>query len=1318
MGDNGFNNLNGFNLGIPNQHHNPNPNQQHLTGVPSPQNAALWNALEQRFANQVQHTQQLNQNATQMLYQSQPHLQQGLQPNQPANNAPLSLQQQLRLNPQAVAAAAAARQNQQSAAGLNPGLLGVGGGPPPIGANGGPYNISTGQIPTHLGPQLQQQQQNQQQQQQQQQQTPQQTPQQPGQFNPGQGQQGPGPQQQMGGQMPSLGQTGQSNAGFSGGQQPQPAQAQNHTNGPDPNTFIDHFMNLPLESFRNQLVTLKTKIKALEDQRNALLSVRTPQNVDQAGKVQAQINHFQNIMQQLTEMYQKRQTANMALQQGVQAGPSGQQGGQSNAIGQQPGANPAAAAAAAAAAQNRAALGQGLQNGAAGQGWPQNMTPQMAQQLGRERLQALVNARAAQQQPPQQQPTPAPPRAPSTQPNQLTQSSPQANQQNQPGQRQIQFHEFFTSAFNAWLRQRQLTLDPPRVDGQEVELHKLFLMVGALGGGQAVFDKKLWQVVGAKIGFPYFNGPLPYSKPEVAEQLARIYQKILSDFEIHWHNSLKQHDPKAIFPLPPQLQYLHPEIERLATAQFPAQQQPPQQSQLQLGGGPQPPPDGTARGPTPSQMTQRTPQLGQAQAANQQQEALMRNQPGVAFPGAPGQANQMPNAPELGNMPPQGPLQQLVANPDFLKLSPTELKQRGFSDEAIQKLMIYRNQVVARGLQARKEQEAIARQAQTAQAAGLLNSGPKEASQLTPGIRTSSALGGAQPFGLGAANPLQQTPVPPQPTGPQLGASMALQAGLNVTPEQFAKAQEKVRAAIGLFHNKRDYSSINLSHDQGILLEQSIQQTQSLLKQVAQNLVSFVILAPNDERELNQVAQTVVTLSDQAQILQKPPPEKRFIFGLSDLNQYRHHLTSFIMRVKALQSQAMAPQNSQPSAFPPGPPPQPTLQPQEPMGLSQQPPLQAPIRPPTAELPRPPIPAPTAATIPQPPPQQPPIQAPSRGAMPPTAMKQPIRKPVGPAGPAASSPSPAASTPVHQAPTPVPVDSPNTPKSPAVGSKVAPGKSKPVPKPKAPPAKRGTTKQTPKIPAAEVPGTSQATPDRPPSKRDREDDVTGPDGSAGPSGSPKRARTDPQEDLDAKRNTDIAAAKQLSIEGSLDFLDKTVKEYERVTKADENATAEPAAVPAPTIESLLQMLDQGALYNFGDLAAPPTALAGPAPAQDAPVPAPGVKAEDDADDWWWAIDFSQTATEDPAVGETPELVQSVSSQGPTPNSDGEADAHTNSAAPSAPVAPKVEAAVTEGLDFWTSIGAPEGRYYSDDSDWKWDGKIETNGEWPISYPAA
>ncbi|KIO31643.1 hypothetical protein M407DRAFT_19382 [Tulasnella calospora MUT 4182] len=154
-------------------------------------------------------------------------------------------------------------------------------------------------------------------------------------------------------------------------------------------------------------------------------------------------------------------------------------------------------------------------------------------------------------------------------------------------------------------------------------------------------------------------------------------------------------------------------------------------------------------------------------------------------------------------------------------------------------------------------------------------------------------------------------PVPPQDDGPQVPVAVPPLPGPNVPPELLFKAQEKVRATIGLFHNKRDYTSVDLTREQGDLLEQSIHLTHSLLKQVAQNLVSFVLLAPDDERELNQVALAVVTLSDQAQLLQKQPPEKRFIIGLGDLNTYRQILMTFLTRVKSLQAEAPALQNAQ-----------------------------------------------------------------------------------------------------------------------------------------------------------------------------------------------------------------------------------------------------------------------------------------------------------------------------------------------------------------------------------------------------------------------
>ncbi|KAG8919814.1 hypothetical protein FRC01_001081 [Tulasnella sp. 417] len=515
----------------------------------------------------------------------------------------------------------------------------------------------------------------------------------------------------------------------------------------------------------------------------------------------------------------------------------------------------------------------------------------------------------------------------------------------QPGAR-MEFREFFTEAYNRWLTQRQLTLDPPRVDGKVVELHKLFLMVGAFGGCRAVFEKKMWPVVGAKIGFPYFNGPLPYSKPEVAEQLSKIYQKILGDFELHWHNSLRAGDPNSTFPLPPQLQYLHPEINRLVAFLFPLRQLP--QPQHPLGAGPPQQPDIGDRGPILNEMPQQTPQMGQPQA---QQEATMRNQVGVAFPPQAGPSSQAAPmvAASLANLPPQ--VQQFLTSPEALKLSPEELKRRGISQEMIiQSMMIYRNQSIAKTLQGRKEQELQQQTQLQAQQQENFPNSQSQTLQLVPGNRPASGLGG----GLGGAggNTLQPSALP-QSGGPQVPATVPLLPGLNIPPEQFVKAQEKVRAAIGLFFNKRDYTSINLSHDQGILLEQSIAQTQSLLKQVAQNLVSFVLLAPNDERELNQVAQTVVTLSDQARILEKQPPEKRFIFDLKDLNNYRHHLTTFLMRVKGLQNQAVILQNQPDSVALPSVPFQVTQQ--EPPAPLPQPPDQ--MRPLTAEPIRPPIPA-------------------------------------------------------------------------------------------------------------------------------------------------------------------------------------------------------------------------------------------------------------------------------------------------------------------------------------------------------------------------
>lgn len=119
-------------------------------------------------------------------------------------------------------------------------------------------------------------------------------------------------------------------------------------------------------------------------------------------------------------------------------------------------------------------------------------------------------------------------------------------------------------------------------------------------------------------------------------------------------------------------------------------------------------------------------------------------------------------------------------------------------------------------------------------------------------------------------------------------------------------------------------------------------------------------------------------------------------------------------------------------------------------------------------------------------------------------IKPPVRKPMPPtAGPAVSSSPPVAFTLVNQAPTPAPALTPNTPKSPALGSNGAPDMQ---------------------VQASPEACTNQAYP---------KDVVTDPDGPLVYIGT----RADSQ-DPNSMRNADIAAAKQCTIANSLDFAEK------------------------------------------------------------------------------------------------------------------------------------------------------------------------------------
>ncbi|KAG8900958.1 hypothetical protein FRC00_009886 [Tulasnella sp. 408] len=119
-------------------------------------------------------------------------------------------------------------------------------------------------------------------------------------------------------------------------------------------------------------------------------------------------------------------------------------------------------------------------------------------------------------------------------------------------------------------------------------------------------------------------------------------------------------------------------------------------------------------------------------------------------------------------------------------------------------------------------------------------------------------------------------------------------------------------------------------------------------------------------------------------------------------------------------------------------------------------------------------------------------------------------------------------------------------------------------------------------------------PERFPTKRDREADVTGYDGSAGPSSPVKRARIDPQADLGSQSATYPTPAKKLSINTTLDTPKKIFDNHQRVVTAAAVAMASANGVTEQRV----------AVRTF----------------------------------------------EDPAFGETPDLVQS-SSEDPTPLSE-------------------------------------------------------------------
>ncbi|KAG8897479.1 hypothetical protein FRC01_011324, partial [Tulasnella sp. 417] len=115
-------------------------------------------------------------------------------------------------------------------------------------------------------------------------------------------------------------------------------------------------------------------------------------------------------------------------------------------------------------------------------------------------------------------------------------------------------------------------------------------------------------------------------------------------------------------------------------------------------------------------------------------------------------------------------------------------------------------------------------------------------------------------------------------------------------------------------------------------------------------------------------------------------------------------------------------------------------------------------------------------------------------------------------------------TPVQRARTPILPDSSNTAKSSTTGSTTLTRKYK----------------FSANIPPTDVPASSPHESEGSRPKREREDDTTGIEGYASPSRSAKRARTDYGKEVDFKRGPYITAAKQLTVEGSLEVSGKMI----------------------------------------------------------------------------------------------------------------------------------------------------------------------------------
>ncbi|KAG8953758.1 hypothetical protein FRC03_011672 [Tulasnella sp. 419] len=599
--------------------------------------------------------------------------------------------------------------------------------------------------------------------------------------------------------------------------------------------------------------------------------------------------------------------------------------------------------------------------------------------------------------------------------------------------------------------------------------------------------------------------------------------------------------------------------------------------------------------------------------------------------------------------------------------------------------------------------------------------------------------------------PQQQIPRPNSASG-QLPDLSHLQAWPG--REQLAQADTHIqlllREAVRQRDLERPIPHYDIPASQDMLFNQKFQEICAIAMHLKQRLAPFYVFSPKEENALKVAIRDLVRVMEQQKMMKSG--QKVYLFSLQELDMISARWKKLLMyHTQLLRAAEKLPGFPQPPQQQQQQPPQQQQTQQSPFPQQQQP-----MPPPPAAMPKPPSqPHHPNVGVEQPAPvnlqqsfmhnnaqfaqhSSPPadsLPSTKQPQLQPSAIK--LRKGHAGANGVASSPSPAlaAATPPNVAPTPTAAaDSPKTPKSPVVtnkgskGKQSAKGKAVNVHTPPAVAAannaaakRRPSIKNTDKMAHAEVNPAAAAAAMKPPQadhpmeqavpstngavsgKRPREsENQLGEQPGAGPS-SPKRPRVDQMDELEKKRAADVAKAEESS-QSAIAFLESTegliINGGTGEADKDDRSLFEMLA-------DLSKMFDQGGMTGFNNLMSTRSMEGFPEEELGGDVKA--VKHEEDVFDFSWAIDEKRFTQDD--IGETPDLTQSVSSQGPTPNSDGEGDLADRK--------PLIGAALhaSEGADYWNKINCAGAPYYSNDSDWSWQGDMKDDGaSWPIIIP--